>query len=139
MINEKGVTWRCAAHQPRFTPFHLRFHPLLRRSFGLPLSSFFFASSYLYAILIPLLLLLLCCFFFLFSFLFAPLTPKPTDISILILAALSNFRRYSFQRYRALPRRCPSRTFPPTLISPWQTTPSNALSTKSSGHGLSVY
>lgn len=35
LINEKGVTWRCAAHQPRVAPFHLRFHPLLRRSFRL--------------------------------------------------------------------------------------------------------
>lgn len=50
MINEKGVTWRCAAHQPRFAPFHLRFHPLLRFSFGFSfylLSFSPFASSYL--------------------------------------------------------------------------------------------
>lgn len=50
MINEKGVTWRCAAHQPRFAPFHLRFHPLLRRSFRFSFCSLSFspfASSYL--------------------------------------------------------------------------------------------
>lgn len=50
LINEKGVTWRYAAHQPRFAPFHLRFHPLLRSSFGFSfcsLSFSLFASSYL--------------------------------------------------------------------------------------------
>lgn len=50
LINEKGVTWRCAAHQPRFAPFHLRFHPLLRPSFEFSFCSLSFspfASSYL--------------------------------------------------------------------------------------------
>jgi len=52
------VTWRCAAHQPRVAPFHLRFHPLLRRSFrvSLPLSSFFPPSpSLLPFLFLPLL------------------------------------------------------------------------------------
>jgi len=44
------VTWRYAAHQPRFAPFHLRFHPLLRFSFEFSFCSLFFSpftSSYL--------------------------------------------------------------------------------------------
>jgi hypothetical protein len=42
------VTWRCAAHQPRVAPFHLRFHPpLTSLSFrvSLSLSFFFFSCS----------------------------------------------------------------------------------------------
>jgi len=57
LINEKGVTWRCAAHQPRFAPFHLRFHPLLRRSFGFSFCSPSFSLT-LFCFVIPMLHLL---------------------------------------------------------------------------------
>lgn len=57
LINEKGVTWRCAAHQPRFAPFHLRFHPLLRRSFEFSFCSPSFSLT-LFCFVIPMLHLL---------------------------------------------------------------------------------
>lgn len=77
-------------------PFHLRFHPLLRSSFGFsfcPLSFSLFTSSYLcytYFVnetLTPLPLLFLSS---------RAVQPRPTDISISVFAALSNFTLLHF-------------------------------------------
>lgn len=96
MINEKGVTWRCAAHQPRFAPFHLRFHPLLRPSFGFSfLLPFFFSLCFV----IPMLYLLCQRNPAPFSLLFLSsraVQPSPTDISISTFVALSNFTLLHF-------------------------------------------
>lgn len=96
MINEKGVTWRCAAHQPRFAPFHLRFHPLLRPSFGF---SFLRPSFFSLCFVIPM-LYLLCQrnptplpFLFLSS---RAVQPRPADISISTFVALLNFTLLHF-------------------------------------------
>lgn len=76
------MTWRCAAHQPRFAPFHLRFHPLLRPSFG-----FFFLLPFFFSFCFVIPMLYLLCqrnptpfpLLFLSS---RTVQPRPTDISI---------------------------------------------------------
>lgn len=96
LINEKGVTWRCAAHQPRFAPFHLRFHPLLRPSFGF---SFLRPSFFSLCFVIPM-LYLLCQrnptplpLLFLSS---RAVQPRLADISISTFVALLNFTLLHF-------------------------------------------
>lgn len=107
------MTWRCAAHQPRFAPFHLRFHPLLRRSFGFSFCSLSFspsASSYLcYTYFVnetsPR-LAFLSLHIRLFSASFPrAVSPRPVDISISTFVALSNFHITTLSR-NYVPRRC---------------------------------
>lgn len=122
------MTWRCAAHQPRFAPFHLRFHPLLRRSFGFSFCSLSFspfASSYLrctyFVNEVPLLsvspLSLFLSLRSLFvSFFFSRAPPRSTDISITTIFArrlFSNFRITILSTASNIPR-VPLSTFPPS-------------------------
>lgn len=121
LINERGVTWRCAAHQPRFAPFHLRFHPLLRRSFGFAV---FFApllflsrssaSSYLcYTYFVnETVLSLLFRFFFSLSFSLYTRAVPPRDQLIFLfqpsllsrIFALPRFSAITFRNTVSLPR-----------------------------------
>lgn len=112
------MTWRCAAHQPRFAPFHLRFHPLLCRSFGFSFCSLFFS----FVCFVISTLYLLCQRNFAsasFPLLFAPFLPGRADISISISAAFSNFHtlpHFSAITFRDAARSPPLHpfTFPPS-------------------------
>lgn len=135
LINEKGVTWRCAAHQPRFAPFHLRFHPLLRRSFGL---SFCSPSFFSHALLLrhtyvtltlstkPFSSLLFLFFFLLFSFCL--------DRLIFLFQPSLLSRIFTLPRFSAITFR--NAASPPILSLPMiprlQTMPPNTSSTSRS-------
>lgn len=106
------MTRRCAAHQPRFAPFHLRFHPLLRRSFGFSFRRFSFspsASSYLHRThfvnRVPL-LFRFSSYLLPFPPCFLPsrpsLYPDRLDISITIFAA--PLRMFALPYLSAFPR-----------------------------------
>lgn len=123
------MTWRCAAHQPRFAPFHLRFHPLLRRSFGFSFCSFSFspfASSYLrrahFVNQLPLL--------FRFSSYFLPFLSFFFSLSLypdrLIFLLQPSPRLLEFSHYHTYPR-FPVSVFP--LISPSRAIPPNSSAT----------
>lgn len=97
-------------------PFHLRFHPLLRRSFWiLFLFPFLFLPllrhTYVTLTLSTASPLVSPISFRFFSLLRAPFRLAPADISISTFVALANFHVTTLSR-NYVPRRCLSHTFP---------------------------